>query len=113
MIALVDFQQFLHPFTDPGVLATMDAPESSGPRTRFGQRREILCDSQLGGGLGLMVVTLLITAFAAAARLKVPYPYISSSNSYARRKCGTTMLPPTTSATLSDSSCSARVTPRR
>jgi hypothetical protein len=63
MIALVDFQQFLQPFTAaPGVLATMDAPESSGPRTRFGQRREILCDSQLGGGLALMVVTLLITA---------------------------------------------------
>jgi hypothetical protein len=38
---------------------------------------------------------------------------ISSSNSYARRRCGTTMLPPTSNATLSDSSCSARPTPRR
>jgi hypothetical protein len=41
------------------------------------------------------------------------HPYISSSSSYVRRRCGITMLPPTTSATLSDSSCSARVTPRR
>lgn len=41
------------------------------------------------------------------------YPYSSVSNSYARRMCGITMLPPTTSATLIASSCSARVTPRR
>jgi hypothetical protein len=42
-----------------------------------------------------------------------PYPYSSLNNSYARRKCGITILPPTTSATFSASCCSSRLDPRR
>ena len=55
----------------------------------------------------------LIKAGRARAPAPHTYPYSSPSSSYARRRCGITMVPPTTSATLIASSCSARVTPSR
>ena len=41
------------------------------------------------------------------------YEYNSSNSAYARRKCGMTILPPTTSATFNASCCSSRFAPKR